>query len=275
MGRKPATGGARDMLNPLKSILSDLGLDEKEASIYLAVLELGKGTVHDIANKSGMIRTTLYPILEDMLQRKLIFKAHDSGPQRFYAQDPIKILAEKKASVEKLEHSMPIFTALQKRTGSAPMVKLFEGENAHVHFFNDTLLMPMNSELLTFSATLNIEKYLPADYFEEYSRQRIARNILIRVIASNSPTARRLVRSAAQELRSIRVVPSFFNFTADMIIYGSKVATLSWEDNFSCMVIDNDKVAQMLKTSFELMWEGAKRYEQDLPYYIYPNEIIL
>ena len=46
--------------------LKSLGFSEKEARVYLALLELGPSTTTEIARKSKINRTTGYDILESL-----------------------------------------------------------------------------------------------------------------------------------------------------------------------------------------------------------------
>ena len=49
-----------------QQVLENLGLSEKEAEIYLALLELGTGTVVEVAKKSGVKRPTAYLVLDEL-----------------------------------------------------------------------------------------------------------------------------------------------------------------------------------------------------------------
>ena len=48
--------------------LKQLGLEEKQAKIYLASLELGPDTAQNIAYKASLKRPTTYVILEELIK---------------------------------------------------------------------------------------------------------------------------------------------------------------------------------------------------------------
>jgi sugar-specific transcriptional regulator TrmB len=52
--------------------LLQLGLSEKEAAVYLALLSLGKGTVTSITRKAGINRTTGYDILNALATKGIV-----------------------------------------------------------------------------------------------------------------------------------------------------------------------------------------------------------
>jgi len=53
-------------MNQLNETLLQMGLNEKEAKVYLACLELGGATIAEIAEKSGVKRTSIYNFLEEL-----------------------------------------------------------------------------------------------------------------------------------------------------------------------------------------------------------------
>jgi sugar-specific transcriptional regulator TrmB len=64
--------------------LQQLGLNEKEARVYVAALEFGPTTIAKIAQKSGIKRTTIYEFLTDMSARGLIV-ASITGKRTLYS----------------------------------------------------------------------------------------------------------------------------------------------------------------------------------------------
>ena len=50
-------------------VLKSIGLTEKEASVYLALLTLGTADVGEIAQKSGQKRTTCYTVIENLKKK--------------------------------------------------------------------------------------------------------------------------------------------------------------------------------------------------------------
>ena len=54
--------------------LTNLGLKDKEASVYLSCLELGPSPVQPIARKAKVVRATTYVILESLMNMGLVTK---------------------------------------------------------------------------------------------------------------------------------------------------------------------------------------------------------
>ena len=56
--------------------LVEIGLNEKEAKVYLASLELGQSAVQGISSRSGVNRATTYFIIEGLTAKGLISSFH-------------------------------------------------------------------------------------------------------------------------------------------------------------------------------------------------------
>lgn len=54
--------------------LKNLGLNEKEARVYLAALELGEASVQEIAQKSGVKRVTAHVAIEKLKTEGLLYE---------------------------------------------------------------------------------------------------------------------------------------------------------------------------------------------------------
>lgn len=58
----------------IEEILINLGLNEKETLIYLTILKNQQLTASDIAKKTKLKRTTVYAVLDNLIQKRLITK---------------------------------------------------------------------------------------------------------------------------------------------------------------------------------------------------------
>ena len=77
----------RDANEQLKLNLQSFGFSEKETIVYVALLELGKGTVRQISSKAGINRTTSYDILGSLSNKGLV-SVSGKEPKSEYAVEP-------------------------------------------------------------------------------------------------------------------------------------------------------------------------------------------
>lgn len=88
-----------EIYSPLEMELRKLDLNEKEARVYLASLELGHASVQKISKKAGLSRPTAYRALESLQQKGMVRKIK----QNFIADSPDEILGMLRAEKRKIE----------------------------------------------------------------------------------------------------------------------------------------------------------------------------
>src|SRR3989304_2709998 len=69
-----------------------LGFSDKEAAVYLALLQLDTVTATDISKKTGINRTSAYDILDSLMQKGLIGKFKKDKKSHFSAGDPKRLI---------------------------------------------------------------------------------------------------------------------------------------------------------------------------------------
>ncbi|KKR30424.1 MAG: Transcriptional regulator, TrmB, partial [Parcubacteria group bacterium GW2011_GWC1_39_8] len=67
--------------------LKDIGLSDKEAAVYLALLSFDKALVSDISEKAKIKRPTTYVILETLAKKGLVSESN-IGKKTFYIAEP-------------------------------------------------------------------------------------------------------------------------------------------------------------------------------------------
>ena len=67
--------------------IKGLGLQDNEAKIYLALLELGQGTVTQISQRAKLNRTTGYDVLERLGIYGLVHRSMSGKGKRVYAAE--------------------------------------------------------------------------------------------------------------------------------------------------------------------------------------------
>ena len=99
-----------------------LGLEENEAKVYLALLELGAATVSEIAKKSGITRTNGYHVLQKLSWSGLVNIVSGKGKKiKYSAEHPrrlIQVATNKKSlweeKVNDLKKILPDLISLYK-----------------------------------------------------------------------------------------------------------------------------------------------------------------
>ncbi|NCA94062.1 MAG: transcriptional regulator TrmB, partial [Sphingobacteriia bacterium] len=123
----------------IKYFLAQFDLIGKKADVYLAVLELGSGTVIEIARKSEIKRTTVYDILLDLEKSGLIYQTTKVNKRLFVAEDPEKLKKKLEEKERVLGEMLPQLRSLYNIKGIKPKIKFYEGKEGLRQVYSDTL----------------------------------------------------------------------------------------------------------------------------------------
>lgn len=258
------------MDNPLVKQLINFGLSEKEAKIYLALLELEAATVFEVAKQSGINRSSAYVVLEALKKKGFAGISDDKKVRRYIAASPETLLHSAKASTKKqeeikagIEAIIPELKALDKGTKRRPIVKVFEGENGAREVYMDPFRSKIK-EFRTFSNPVNIFKRVP-DLMQEFDKEKGESGLKMYAI---NPATKGMLEfyknmPPPQQAEFLLIPEDKFKFSSDMAIYGDKVALASPKNNFG-IIIESKELADMLKNNFDLAWEEAKRLDKKI-----------
>ncbi|MCR4285662.1 MAG: BlaI/MecI/CopY family transcriptional regulator [Candidatus Kaiserbacteria bacterium] len=127
-----------------EKFLEEIGLSEKEAKIYLALLQVDSDSIHDIATKTKINRTTVYPVLESLGKKGLVSETQDgkktlyqaAAPERLetYMERQKVVLQEQSA---RLKDIIPQIKSIQREQGERPIIKYFDGRDGAISAYEE------------------------------------------------------------------------------------------------------------------------------------------
>src|SRR3989344_161295 len=123
----------------INEALKDWGLNDKEAKVYLATLQLGLSRVNDIAKKAGILRETTYFVLNSLIQKGLVGYVLKSGVKFFEAADPGKFISILKEKETKMKEILPNLEEIKKSIIEKPVVELYEGKEGLKTILDDII----------------------------------------------------------------------------------------------------------------------------------------
>lgn len=251
-------------------ILSNLGLSEKEAQIYLSAVSTGGGTIADLAEAAQIERTGIYYHIQNLLDLKLI-KTVSKGKRTLYLpSDPnrLKIIANKQQKA--FEGLFPALEERYSRKASKSIIRNYEGEDQINPFYDDvyqiikSLQPPDNTLSLLATSYYTVAK--ASKHFFDYSPPQERLDITSRAIL---PKSRKVKKAKGLEnqpyiMTRYNLPPAELKFITDKYIYPSSVVILKnhiilydWRNlNFS--INENQNNAQTWQAFFNLVWDNIK-----------------
>ena len=246
----------------LQTKLLELGIGPKEAQVYLALLELGKGTVSVIARKAGINRTTGYDILDTLASKGMINISGKKPKQEYLAESPgniieflkTKIAADKK-QLQQAKKLVPQLKSMHNIAGR-PRVRFYEGQEGLEQVYEDTLTS--QEPIRAYATVDDMHKALP-NYFPKYYKRRAKKGIAIRAIVPKTEIGKERASKDKEELRETALIPpGKYYFSPEINIYDNKVMIASWREKLG-IIIESDEIADAMKKIYELAWAEAKR----------------
>ncbi len=243
----------------IKQQLEEIGLSGKKADVYLAILQLGKATVVQIAKKAGIKRPTTYDILEDLISKNLITQSF-SGKKRYFAAEPPEALKSLlKQQEQKIDRLMPELTSLFNITPHKPKIRYFEGKEGVRQIYEEILKM-QTKEQFYFGSIQEMIDVLGQDYMVNWVKRRIKARIISHAIRIKSKEINLKEWGAGKEyLRELRFFPA--NIKEDitnLIIFDNKVAIVSGLAEGYGVIIESKELTATLKYIWRVVWGVSK-----------------
>jgi sugar-specific transcriptional regulator TrmB len=176
-----------------EKILEQVGLNSKEAKIYLTLLELGPTAIRKIAEKAKINRGTTYESLKKLQKIGLVSYFHQGKLQHFVAENPKvlnNLLSRKKLEIKEAEENLPnlisSLSSFSRNTENKPVIKFYENYSGIRTILEDVLDSFKNKskkEYVAYSSS-SIRPYLyHKDAFPNFTEERIKRKIFVKTIA--------------------------------------------------------------------------------------------
>lgn len=123
----------------LEKYLEEIGLSDKEAVLYLALLGFESATPSELAEKTGIKRTTVYVVLETLEQKGLVSEVPKGKISSFQAEPPerLQTFVERQKVVldersARLKDIIPQIKSVTREKGERPIIKFFEGRDGAI-----------------------------------------------------------------------------------------------------------------------------------------------
>ena len=247
----------------LNLAIQNLGLNEKEAKVYLALLQLGTTTAYNVSIKSGVKKPTTYVILDNLVEKGFANKIPRSKKQLFVAEAPQKCIEEVRDKLEFTEDALPELLAIKKESDQKVNVSYYEGFRGVKEMYEKMLKNVKEEngkkEIVGFFGHSDGSPQELIEYWEELNKERVKRNINGRGITPSHLDNRKYLENQKKLLFNlVGVSLEKYDSKVSIEIYNNFVQIVSFR-KLQGVLIDNLDVAVALKQIFEMVWEGLEK----------------
>jgi len=245
-------------------LMQDMGFDEQEMAIYLALLDNGAMLPQHIAQKTGIKRTTLYSLFPELLQKGIITEVRQGKRRLFSPVSPDLLFEKYEARYKELKQNLGELATLYRMQGLKPTMQIFEGTEEVKKLYMDTL--KYKGEMLIYNRVTKYREDILKWLVEFYVPERVKLGLTVRAIVNRDEASLQHMASGKEFARVTRFVPQDkFPFRIEVMIYGDKISFFTCEKGgpqFG-MIIESKVIAETQRSLFDLAWEGAKKYNQE------------
>lgn len=256
------------------SELEKTGLSNKAARLYVALLESGGAFPSKLAEMTKLNRSTTYKILTDLAIKGLVSEITKGKKLYYQIEKPYKLERYARYNLNRardiLEHTkkiIPEIEGLYNLIPDKPKVKYFEGTEGIVSIYEDHIAVDKKYEMLGFSNTAELIRFLPKKFLDTYVKTKEKLGIVTRGITPDTQIDKNYNSAAYRKVRKtiwpeLRHIPQeIFPYKIELTVYANnRVSLLKLEREHPIGIIIEDKTFHdTMKMIFELAWRGAKK----------------
>src|SRR3989344_1938710 len=230
------------------NLLNFLGFDDKTERVYRALLYLADATATRIAEETGLVRTSVYHILDHLTNMGLVSTYASRGVKRFVSENPNKI---KTYFEQRLILADRIVPELQKdisKTISSYDIKTYRGIEA-IKSISEDALNTKGGVILSIGSSKKFLQFIGGKF--GYGHRRRMKGILARSIRLEGDET-----STNPRFNQTKFIDKNTDFPGYILIYDNKVCVIMFEKSGLGFVIENQSFSKMAKSIFELIWKN-------------------
>ena len=224
--------------------LSPLGFTNRESKIYITLLKLGKTTVKEIAKSSGLHRTNIYDILEQLKEKGIISYIKEGKTTFYEVSNPQNLYGYVEDKKKFLDSVFPEIEKFYNKPLSDVNIEVFKGKEGMKIAFKDMIKTKEN--IYAYGVNAQLRNYMPI-FWKQWVREIKENNIKFQAIFTQ--------RVGNPSDFDIKYVSKELSSPVSTVIYGDKVNINIWEPSIVSIVIHSSLVAYSYKQHFDLLWK--------------------
>ena len=235
--------------------LQKLGFSIKEAKTYMILLKLGPAVASTLARHTEIKRTSMYDVLNGLLERNLI-TSFKQGPYTYFAVDDVDRL--KHLEQERLRLAESLTDELKKAQIEKPSIQVhyYKGVEGFRELYEDILRICPDE----FLGWVNLERFYEGidDKREnEWTKERIKKGISLRLLSQNTPLGHEFKSKDSKLNRETRLLPENYPFKTSCLLFDNYITFFDTTDQLTGIRIHNPELFKMQKAIFEMNWAQA------------------
>jgi len=245
--------------------LENLGLSEKEAQVYLALLKLGRASAAGVALEAKLKRPTTYVIVGELMKKGLVLKTPRARKQLFTAKSPEEFFAEAREKLLLAESVLPQIIAISEKPDKKFKVLYYEGISGLLEMYQLCNRQINGKELLGFFARIVPGpggRELEEKVFDVMNEERRKLGIKTRGLSVDDPSLQHYKEHATELGYQLKWLDPRDYLSDTSIEIGGDFVQISSHRYLQGVHIENPDIANTMRQIFEMVWASQKEPTQ-------------
>ena len=249
-----------------KDILKNIGLNESEIKVYLALLKIGESKKDSIVKESRISSSKIYDVTWKLAEKGLVSIIIKNGIKHFKAAPPetlIEVINKKRISLEKKEDQLkkliPTLNKIIQERVKKEIVEMYVGwrglETLYGIILND---LKRGQTDFVLGATTGIKTEKTERFYVKINRKLKEKGIKLNILFGKKQRSYAKRVSKKGELKYYKVKYLDFDFPTEINIFNDNVAIIILLDEPISLLIRNKLLAESFKSYFAALWKIAK-----------------
>ncbi len=244
-------------LKEIKGSLRELGFNQNEIKVYIAVTQLGEATAALVAKKADLPRTTVISLLGRLKDQHYVTDHIYKGTTYYWVESP-RVLAQVFEQKLKLAEDLNgVFSELYRSEARFPGVQTFDSKTA-VKGYIEKFIAGLEKNSVIYSIDSPKDKNYAQVYFRdigdmarvEKQKKGVLTHTLIPYGSFSSIEAHKL---KTQPIK-IREMPERISFETSLWLSGDTVVHFSGHPVF-LVAIKHGAVYKSIKSVYDFLWQ--------------------
>jgi sugar-specific transcriptional regulator TrmB len=256
-----------------KKQLTTLGLTEKEAVVYEALLVLGPSTITTIFSEAKLKKGDTYNVLRG-LEKKGLIKESKKGKKVFSAEQPQNLqnlISEQQQELalaqKQLSQLLPDITTLFQARTERPIIQVLKGVEETKILYEDVL--KTKTELLIFVSRHDWDNPEMENLIKLNIKKQARKGIQIRALnplmaGFSIEERKKYITQRKQQNITVRFLPPEYVLSSQIMVYDDKIGITSLKKELITTIIQNENIANTFRQLFDFIWvlseDGHKKF---------------
>ncbi len=237
--------------------LVNVGITDKEARVYITLLQLGKASAYSIAEKSGLKKPTTYVILDELIKKGLVMMIPRVKKQQYIAKSPEEFFAAAEERLALAKKALPELLSIADSERVKVQTLFYEGVKGVEESLYFQMKEMKDKEIVGFYATAEDATPELMDVFTPWPVKARENGVTIKILTPEDESTKEFLEYDKKYGHVIKTLPKD--------VYHSKVSLEAGDDFVrivlfkppQALIIKSPELASTVRQIFNMIWNKA------------------